>query len=173
MPHSDGQAEMARALGDEWTGPPGIRLHDDLDRAQTFMKDGLQRVNLDSCVFHPWNRGMSGIVPLHVHEVAKDIITNGTVKDRYGHVCLVEIPAGKRQWVIDQNKAKQRGERLLPMVHPDKVKYALLTKTHFVHACKLIGDGNRTLYDKNQRRIQLLANDKEGHPLINRWTSTT
>ena len=108
---------------------------------------------------------MSGIVPLHVHEVAKDIITNGTVKDRYGHVCLVEIPAGKRQWVIDQNKAKQRGERLLPMVHPDKVKYALLTKTHFVHACKLIGDGNRTLYDKNQRRIQLLANDKEGHQI--------
>ena len=78
---------------------------------------------------------MSGIVPLHVHEVAKDIITNGTVKDRYGHVCLVEIPAAKRQWVIDHNKAKQRGERLLPMVHPDKVKYVRPPYENSLRAC--------------------------------------
>ena len=114
----------------------------------------------------PFNRGNLGITPLHVHEVAHDCLENRTSQNRYGHACVVEIPPEHLQAVIEFNVRKSRSDPLLPRVHPDRMRYAVLTKTHFVHAHKLAKDGNRTLYDQGRIRINWGPNDREGHEIL-------
>ena len=144
------------------------QLEDAGDRAETFREPALRRIHLDELVVYPNNRGGAGIIPHHVHEVANDCLENTTKQNRYQHVCVVEIPEAFRKQVIDYNVQKAAGNPLLPKVHPDRVRYVVLTKTHFVHAHKLAKDGNRTLYDKGTTRINWPEKDREGHEITMR-----
>ena len=141
-----------------------VNLQDAADRAQGCRHSQLLRVNLAQILMWPQNRGGTGIIPFHVHEVAFDIMQNKTSAARYGHVCLVEIPRDKLDEVLEFNLKKARAERLLPRVNLNEGRYyCLLTKTHFVHAHKLAKDGNHFLFGdpKKGKRIQWTAKDRE------------
>ena len=148
------------------TRGPGVDLEDLRDRAQSFREFVLRRIHVDELSMHPFNRGGAGIVPYHVHHVANDCLENRTSLQRYGHVCVKEIPPAQRKVVIDFNAHKARGNPLLPKVHPDRLRYAVLSKTHFVHAQKLAKDGNRTLYDQGKTRINWPDEDREGREIL-------
>ena len=148
------------------TRGPGVDLEDLRDRAQSFREFVLRRIHVDELSMHPFNRGGAGIVPYHVHHVANDCLENRTSLQRYGHVCVKEIPPAQRKVVIDFNAHKARGNPLLPKVHPDRLRYVVLTKTHFVHAQKLAKDGNRTLYDQGKTRINWPDEDREGREIL-------
>ena len=98
-------------------------LEDLRDRAQSFREFVLRRIHVDELSMHPFNRGGAGIVPYHVHHVANDCLENRTSLQRYGHVCVKEIPPAQRKVVIDFNAHKARGNPLLPKVHPDRLRY--------------------------------------------------
>jgi len=125
---------------------------------------GLVRVPLDQIGFWPGNR-MGGCCPHHVHEVAADIVTNGTSLDRYDRVELVKIPAAELDLVRKDNKTMCDSVKSMPLFNADMV-YVLLTKTHFTLAHMLIRDGGRTLHDykmgTGMRDIKLLLDDREG-----------
>ena len=144
------------------------QLEDAGDRAQSFRESALRRIHLDELGIYPNNRGGTGIIPHHVHEVANDCLENTTKPNRYQHVCVVEVPEEFRKQVVDYNVQKARGNPLLPTVHPERLRYVVLTKTHFVHAQKLAKDGNRTLYDKGTTRINWSDRDREGHEITMR-----
>ena len=141
-------------------------LEDAGDRAQTHRELALRRIDLDELGIYPKNRGGSGIIPHHVHEVANDCLENTTKPARYQHVCVVEVPEEFRKHVIDYNVQKARGNPLLPKAHPDRLRYVLLTKTHFLLAQKLAKDGNRALYDQGKTRINWPDEDREGHETL-------
>ena len=105
------------------TRGPGVDLEDLRDRAQSFREFVLRRIHVDELSMHPFNRGGAGIVPYHVHHVANDCLENRTSLQRYGHVCVKEIPPAQRKVVIDFNAHKARGNPLLPKVHPDRLRY--------------------------------------------------
>ena len=106
-----------------------------------------------------------GIVPFHVHEVAHDCVANKTSAERYGHVCIVEIPDEHLAEMKRVNMERAKSSPLMPKFNPEKFKYVAASKTHFVHAQKLLKDGGRSLYDRGGVPIRFHANDSEG-PLI-------
>ena len=107
----------------------------------------MRRVHLDEIGFWPDNRGGVGIHPWHVHEVAHDCVANKTTASRYGHVDIVEIPDASLAEIKRVNMERTRGSALMPKSSPDKLKYVTASKTHFVHAQKLLSDGGRFLYN--------------------------
>ena len=136
------------------------------DRAQKFRKVGKLRIPLDQIGFLPENRGGVGIIPHHVHEVAHDISCNGTKLCRYEQVEVVEIPEHRRKDVIEFNKQKCEGCKLLPKYSPN-IKYGTLGKTHFVHAEKLFQEGGHCFYgDGGKVRIRLREGDLEGRDIM-------
>ena len=112
------------------------------------------------------NRGGQGILPLHTHDVAKNISTKGTSKRRYGKVRLVVVPEKVKQGWLKINADKAKLNPLLPefkaMSHSGPV-YATLICTHFVSACQLILEGGRRYRDdKDGLRLMLKDDDEEG-----------
>ena len=65
---------------------------DHAERAQALRISGTTRIHLNKIGFWPWNRSGMGILPYHVHEVANDIVCNGSKIDRYNSVGIVKIP---------------------------------------------------------------------------------
>ena len=100
-----------------------------------------------------------------MHEVAADIVTNGTSLRRYDSVDLVKIPAAELDLFRRDNKTMCDRVDSMPLFNADMV-YVLLTKTHFTLAHMLIRDGGRTLHDykmgTGMRDIKLLPGDLEG-----------
>ena len=109
------------------------------------------RVPLDCIKWHPMNRGHSGIMPMHVHVVAHEIVTRGTSLRRYGSVKLVEVPEGDVENWLTRIKRKTRLNKLLPTMvrfSPTGPYYANLDHSHFCAAQQLIAEGGRRLYDR-------------------------
>ena len=105
---------------------------------------------------------MEGRFPLHMHHIAEDCCRLSTKLSVYQHVDVVEIPEEALGEVRRVNAEKARAEPLMPKCHADQIKYATVTKTHFVHAHKLFAEGGRSLYDSGQIRLTLGDSDKEG-----------
>ena len=76
-------------------------LHSEADRGEQYLLPNQPgRVPLDSIGWHPQNRGGQGIMPLHVHDIAKEICDTGTSKRRYNQVRLVKVPdEAKAPWL--------------------------------------------------------------------------
>ena len=63
------------------------------DRAEQYLAPKQPgRVHLSKISWYHDNRGGQGVLPFHVHDIAKGICTEGTSKRRYGTVRLVEVP---------------------------------------------------------------------------------
>ena len=120
------------------------------------------------------NRGHSGITPMHVHDLANEIVTKGTSLRRYGSVKLVEVPEGDQNEWLKVIKQKTSLNTLLPTMvrfSPTGPYYANLDHTHFCAAQQLIAEGGRKLYDKPDCiRLELRDDDEEGHE-IQKWYS--
>ena len=93
------------------------------------------RVPLNRIIMHPNNRICLGILPLRVHDLARDICMKGTSKRYYNHVRLVEVPEAVMQMWLSDNQKKAKLNPLLAdfkaMSHTGTV-YAALRCTHFV-----------------------------------------
>ncbi len=124
------------------------------DRANKSRRVELVRIPLRKLGFNPSNRGGTGIVPYHVHEVAHDVHTNSLRMSRYDHVKAVKIPAKDLEHVRKVNA--QRCLTAAPSLAPAStdIVYAVLTKTHFVHACKIAARGGVTLFDNGQDQFK-------------------
>ena len=108
-----------------------------------------ERVHLSKIKWQPANRGWQGILPMHVHAIAHDIVTQGTSTRRYKSVELIEAP-----------------KPMLPHLKTMSTTgpfYANLSNTHFCIAHQLIAEGG--LRDQDQPdglRLEQRAHDAEG-----------
>ena len=112
-----------------------------------------KRVPLNMISLRPANRGGQGILPIHVHNVARDTCTNGRGNRRYGQVKLVEVPENVRtSWLsanlIADTTRNPRVANFLAMSDTGWVyatlsctHLATLSRTHFAIAHKLIFEG--------------------------------
>ena len=112
-----------------------------------------KRVPLNMISLRPANRGGQGILPIHVHNVARDTCTNGRGNRRYGQVKLVEVPEIVRtSWLsanlIADTTRNPRVANFLAMSDTGWVyatlsctHLATLSRTHFAIAHKLIFEG--------------------------------
>ena len=105
-------------------------------------------------------------MPLHAHEVAKDICENGTSKRRDGQVRLVLVPdAEKETWLSGVGKKVELNPLLAKFqaISHDRPLYATLSCTHFVEAQKIINEGGRWYRDiADGLRLQHLEANEEG-----------
>ena len=141
-----------------------MELHDAADGAVIHRRSGASRVNLAKICFNPQNRGGAGIWSYHVHEVARHIVTQGTSKQRYGHVEIVKLPLDKIQKAREANRLKCDQDPLMPPCS-DAIEYVCLSKTHFSPAQTLLMSGWRTLLNAGKVPIVARKTDKEA-PLI-------
>ena len=133
-------------------------IADPADRGRTFRMQGLERIPLHLIGFWPPNRGGVGILGHHVHEVANDVMINGTKVERYNHVELVLIPPDLKASILKANEEKCASDPLLPAFSKDMI-YVTVTNTHFTHAAKLAKQGDTTFYnqsgkEKNPRKAE-------------------
>ena len=140
------------------------------DKADKYLlKKHPERLPLDCMKWHTSNRGHSGIMPMHVHELAEEIVTQGTSLRRYGSVKLVVVPEGDQNEWLKVIKQKTSLNTLLPTMirfSPTGPYYANLDHTHFCAAQQLIAEGGRKLYDKEDGiRLELKEDDEEGHAI--------
>ena len=135
-------------------------LEDAGDRAERYRSTGECRILLKKIAFWDSNRGGIGASGHHVHEVAHDIVTNKTKLNRYSHCKLVKIPDESLSRIREANKLKCQHDALMPQFSDD-ITYVCVTKTHFIHALKLVKDGGRKLFDK-LTPIVLKDDDTEG-----------
>ena len=146
--------------------PPGIEtveLVNHADPAQQYrVSEHPARIQLEKLGFHPQNRGGQGMIPHHAHQVAYNIMDKGTIIRRYNFVRAVIVPAKEREKWLTANRNKFDQEPLCPRA-TDEMCFALLTRTHFTSAQKLVKEGNRNLYNENAKPIRLKKDDDEGH----------
>ena len=140
------------------------------DKADSYLvKKQPTRLPLDCIKWHPSNRGHSGIMPMHVHAVAEEIVTKGTSLRRYNSVKVVEVPEDEVNNWLKQIKQKTSLNTLLPTMvrfSPAGPYYANIDHSHFCAAQQLIAEGGRKLYDKGDGvRLELRDNDEEEHAI--------
>ncbi len=125
------------------------QLEDATDRAHSKRRIELVRLPLHQLGFHPRNRGGLGVCAHHAHEVGHDGVSNTIKLSRYDYVNVLEVPTDKQLNIRDVNakKCSQASPSLAPA--STGILYVTLTKTHFVHACKLALLGTGTLFDKH------------------------
>ena len=90
-----------------------------------------------------------------------DIENNMTAITRYSPIRLMEVPEEKLEWFREANRAKCERDPLMPKYSPT-MRFALLTKTHFCHAHKLINDGSRRQFNSGGLPAKLIDEDAEG-----------
>ena len=121
------------------------------------------RVPIHEIGFLLMNRGGQRIMPLHVHDVASDVVSNGTSRRRYDVVRLVKVPDQEKDKWLCANIQKARQNSLLAPCKPADLKYACLKCTRFVGAHKLSAEGNRKYKDMvDGKALKLLPTDNEG-----------
>ena len=88
--------DTSSSNGDGYEPPPKklkATMIEAADRADKYLSPAQPgRVDLSRIYWYPANRGGQGILPLHTHDIAKNISTKGTSKRRYGKVRLVVVP---------------------------------------------------------------------------------
>ena len=118
---------------------------DPLDRAMQYRKNIITRLSLTKIGFWPGNRGGNGIGSWHVHEVAKDLMTNKVRPNRYAPVDVMEIPPELLEEFRAANKEKCENDPLMPK-YSEEICYVCAAKTHFTHALKLGQEGDKHLF---------------------------
>ena len=71
-----------------------------------------------------------------MHEVVASIRADGLSRRRYRDASVIKVPPAHLEEFREFNRVMCEGDELLPAFAPD-MRYALLTKNHFVHAVKL------------------------------------
>ena len=126
----------------------------------SYREEGLLRKHAEDFGFHQDNRGTLGISSHHAHEVAWSCM-GGVQTQRYKVVDAVRVPASElEKWRLINHK-KCSSDMLMPKFSPS-MRFALLTKTHFMHANKLNNDGGRTLFNKGDIHITFKMESSEG-----------
>ena len=138
-------------------------MEDACDRAHKMRVSGDVRIGLDQIGFWNINRGGMGLASHHLHEVTNSCCAHGIQLMRYQHVPIVEIPQEHLEEVRRYNRERCEEDPLMPKFS-EHIKYVCVGKTHFVHALKLLKDGNRFLYNQQdvQSSIRLKPSDAEG-----------
>ena len=95
-----------------------------------------ERVHLSKIKWQPANRGWHGILPMHSHAIAHDIVTQGTCTRRYKSVNLIEVPDAE----VENCGGENRGTT--------GPFYVNLSHTHFCNAHQLIAEGGRRYQDQ-------------------------
>ena len=139
-------------------------LQDPLDRALQYREEGLDRKSLDDLGFLANNRGNLGISPHHVHEVAWSCL-KGVKTVRYKQVDVVKVPQTHLEKWRDANKSRCESDSLMPK-YSNSMRFALLSKTHFTHANKLVRDGNRTVFNEGKVPLIYDESNKEGARIL-------
>ena len=153
-----GTTAQALSQTNHWP-PPALSqpmkrpLEDASDRAHAKRQVTLVRLPLAKLGFHPRNRGGLGVCANHVHEVGWDGASNGIKLARYDYVSVCELPEDELETVraVNAKKCSQAKPRLAPA--SAVIAYVCMTKTHFVHSCKLAEQGTATLFDKQQTKF--------------------
>ena len=138
---------------------------DACDRASRLRRKGMQRIKLDLLWFLPSNRGGLGVMPLHTHEVARDILLHKVSLKRYQNVEVVKLTPAMQAIVLKANQRLCDSNPLLPTCGKN-IQFGILTKTHFTFATKLALDGGRTLFDDGHMAIKFQTGDEEGQFIL-------
>ena len=123
-------------------GPAQSSLVGPSDRANKSPRIEFLRIPLEQLGFNP--RYQLGVNLYLVHDRG---LTNGLKLSRDDHVKVIHIPQKYLEEARTMNAQKcLTAEPRLAPASTDFV-YAVLTKTHFVHACKIAARGGVTLFD--------------------------
>ena len=128
---------------------------------------GIQYISADLLGIAPFNRSGLGVSGYHVHEVCQSIRSDGLSRRRYNACVVVKVPEEKLQEFHDFNKALLESDDLLPP-YSASMRYACLTKNHFVSAVKLFKcasvalHGTKELIKPNPQDTQLSEHLSEG-----------
>ena len=110
-----------------------------------FSSGGIQFIPVELLGTVPCNRSGLGVSGFHVHEVALSIKADGLSKRRYRDASVVKVPPSELDSFRAFNKRMCESDDLLPPFSP-AMRYACLTKNHFVHALKLYRSGSTLLH---------------------------
>ena len=132
-----------------------------------YTSGGVQFIKADLLGTIPINRSGLGCSGYHVHEIVTSIQADGLSRRRYRDASVVRVPDKHLDSFRQFNKAMCDGDDLLPAFAPG-MKYAVLTKNHFVHAVKLFDaasaflHGTKELIRPNPKDPQLVSHLAEG-----------
>ena len=118
--------------------------HSERARAR-YTTGGVTFIHVDLLGTAPCNRSGLGVSGFHVHEVVASIQADGLSRRRYRDATVVKVPEKELDSFREFNRRMCEGDDLLPPFSPS-MKYALLTKNHFVHAVKLFASGSSLLH---------------------------
>ena len=139
---------------------------EEADRAQQYVlgvDHQPHRVALDELGLYHGNREGQGRMPIHTHDIAHGVVSDGTSSRRYDTVRCVEVPEECREEWRAANAKQTKQNPLLASCVTKNMWLATLKCTHFVGACKLVKEGNRTFMNQPEGKpLKLLANDVEG-----------
>ena len=144
-------------------------IFSDADRAATYVSAHQPgRVKLTNISWYRHFRSAGqGLLPGHMHDIAKDICLNGTSKRRYNVVKVVEVPEhATASWLTGNAEISAMNPLMADfqaMSHTTGQLYAALRRVHFVEAHKIILEGGRHYHnDPDGLRFQLRDDDTEG-----------
>ena len=110
------------------------------DRGQFRSRHGMHRIPLEDLGFLEENRGGTGMSGFHAMEVAHDAMENGVYLERYNYVAVVRIPTDRLDDFRRINEKKCETDPMMPAFSAT-MRYGILMKTHWTHACKLAKSG--------------------------------
>lgn len=114
-----------------------------------FGTGGVQILDLALLGTHPENRGQLGVSSFHAHRVAHSIHTDGLSKQRYRDCTVVKVPDHAIAAFRKFNEDLANNDEKLPPFAPS-MRFALLTKNHFVAALKLFRLGTVIFHDSSE-----------------------
>ena len=114
-----------------------------------FGTGAVQILDLDLLGTHPENRGQLGVSSFHAHRVAHSILTDGLSRQRYRDCTVVKVPDHGMAAFRKFNEDLSLNDEKLPPFSPT-MKYALLTKNHFVAALKLFRLGTVVFHESSE-----------------------
>lgn len=114
-----------------------------------FGTGGVQILDIALLGTHPENRGQLGVSSFHAHRVAHSIHTDGLSKQRYRDCTVVKVPDQAMAAFRKFNEDLANNDERLPPFSP-AMKFALLTKNHFVAALKLFRLGTVVFHESSE-----------------------
>jgi len=102
---------------------------------------GQQTIGIGLLGVSSFNRGRLGVSPFHIHDVAASIAKDGLSRHRYHCATAVEVPDQELAEFRKFNADMCSTDDKLPPFSPS-MRYACLSKNHFVTALKLFKAGN-------------------------------
>ena len=114
-----------------------------------FSGGGVQIINPELLGTVPCNRSGLGLSGFHVHEVVASIKEDGLSRRRYRDAAVVRVPEAHLDSFRAFNQRMCEGDDLLPPFAAG-MRYAVLTKNHFVHAVKLFASASALLHGTKQ-----------------------